>query len=384
MKISVIYNDRFPSRIAHGVYLAKLCSSLVEAGAEVELITPKRFGEVSGDPFAFYNVKNSFKITKIWSFDFLIFAKYGPKLFYWLQYLNFYIFLFAYMMFRSRKRVVYTMDYLGPTLKMLGYKVVFESHGGLEGSSKIFIPLVIKSDLMVGTNSFIVKKFTDLGYPKDKTLIARNGVDLENFETKLTTDEIRDLIKIPRDKKIVSYIGRFKTMGKGKGVEELVEAFSIVLKEIPGALLMIVGISEDEQGELEELISKYGISKDSYLLVLQVTQAEIAKYLLASDILVMNYPKKEHYEYNMSPMKMFEYMASGRPIVSTDLPSIREALSESNSILVAHDNVESLSNGILKVLKDPKLAEVIARQASEDVKKYAWSERAKNILEFIK
>ena len=93
MKISVIYNDRFPSRIAHGVYLAKLCSSLASGGADVELIVPKRFNEVPGDPFVFYDVKNNFRIIKIWSFDFVIFAKFLGKVAYWLQYLNFYLFL---------------------------------------------------------------------------------------------------------------------------------------------------------------------------------------------------------------------------------------------------------------------------------------------------
>jgi glycosyltransferase involved in cell wall biosynthesis len=384
MKISVIYNDRFPSRIAHGVYLAKLCSSLSEAGADVELIVPKRFSEVPGDPFVFYNIKNRFKITKIWSFDFLIFAKYQPRLFYWLQYLNFYLLLFFYVLFRSRSRVIYTMDYLGPTLKILGYKVVFESHGGLEGGASTFLPLVLRSDLIVSTNPFIAKKFTDAGYPKEETLVAPNGVDIDNFEKEFSPDNFRDHLGLPKDKKIIAYVGKLKTMGKGKGVLELVEAFSKIIISNPNTHLMIVGISEDEQRELIEIIKSYGIPGSDYSLFLQVTQSEIADYMRASDILVMNYPKKEHYEYFMSPMKMFEYMASGKPIVSTDLASVREILNINNAVLVESDSVDSLTAGILKILNYPTMADRISKQAHKDVQQYTWNKRARKILDFIR
>lgn len=383
MKISIVYNDRFPSRIAHGVYLAKLCSSLADTGAEVELIVPKRFNEIPGDPFSFYDIKNNFKIIKIWSFDFIIFAKLQPRFFYWLQYLNFYFFLFFYMSFRSRNRVIYTMDYMGPSLKLLGYKVVFESHGGLEGGASFFIPFILRSNFIVGTNSFIVNKFVGLGYPKDKTLVAPNGVDLEKFEIMENVVDIRKKLGLPLDKKIVSYIGKFKTMGKGKGVEELIEAFARIILSRPDAYLMIVGVSENEKKDLENILKNHRIEDHNYKLVLQVLQSDIPNYLKVSDALIMNYPKKEHYEYFMSPMKMFEYMASGRPIISTDLPSVREVLNENNAVLVEAENTDSLVNGVLKVLNDDNLARKISEQAREDVKQYAWDRRAEKILKLI-
>ena len=76
-------------------------------------------------------------------------------------------------------------------------------------------------------------------------------------------------------------------------------------------------------------------------------------------------------------------MASKRPIVASDLPSIREILNEGNAILVQPDNPQGLAEGIRKVLENKNLAEKISARAFRDVQNYTWQKRAENILEFI-
>lgn len=76
-------------------------------------------------------------------------------------------------------------------------------------------------------------------------------------------------------------------------------------------------------------------------------------------------------------------MASKRPIVASNLPSIREILNN-NSILVEPDNPFLLSKGIKKLLKDEKLITNISQKAYNNVKKYTWDKRVKKIVKFVK
>jgi glycosyltransferase involved in cell wall biosynthesis len=78
-------------------------------------------------------------------------------------------------------------------------------------------------------------------------------------------------------------------------------------------------------------------------------------------------------------MKLFEYLASRTPIVASDLPSLREVLNENNSILVTPDEPVKLAAGIKLILADPALADILSRQASQDVLAYSWDERAKKL-----
>jgi glycosyltransferase involved in cell wall biosynthesis len=78
-----------------------------------------------------------------------------------------------------------------------------------------------------------------------------------------------------------------------------------------------------------------------------------------------------------SPLKLFEYMAAGRPIVASDLPSIREVLRDGdNAILVEPGNPHALTEGIRRIKNDPALGETLAGRALQDVRAYTWDARA--------
>ena len=77
-------------------------------------------------------------------------------------------------------------------------------------------------------------------------------------------------------------------------------------------------------------------------------------------------------------------MASQKPIVASDLPSIREILNENNSVLVKADDQRALAEGIKKVLKNKELSDKISQRAYSEVQNYSWQKRANKILEFIK
>ena len=97
----------------------------------------------------------------------------------------------------------------------------------------------------------------------------------------------------------------------------------------------------------------------------------------------MNYSNTDHYARFMSPLKLFEYMASGVPIITTDLPSVREILNENNALIVKNDDNDGLSNGLCFLLENEEFSAKIAGQAYKDVQAYTWDKRVAAILSFM-
>jgi len=116
----------------------------------------------------------------------------------------------------------------------------------------------------------------------------------------------------------------------------------------------------------------------------QKKKEHIPKILKCADILLLpNIPVSEESFKYTSPIKMFEYMASKKPVIASDLPSIREVLNKENSVLVESGNPEEIISSINKLLGNQDLYNKIAKQAFSDVAQYTWENRAKKILKMI-
>ena len=111
---------------------------------------------------------------------------------------------------------------------------------------------------------------------------------------------------------------------------------------------------------------------------------EIPLYLKAADCAVLVGKKTERIsDKYTSPLKMFEYMASGCPIVAQDLPSFREVLNENNSVIVQAESPQAMYEGIKIVTEDRDLADKISRKAKEDAQIYTWRKRAEKIRQMF-
>jgi glycosyltransferase involved in cell wall biosynthesis len=105
----------------------------------------------------------------------------------------------------------------------------------------------------------------------------------------------------------------------------------------------------------------------------------------AFDVLVIPLPWNPYFAFYMSPMKLFEYMASGRCIVATNVESLCEILeNDKNSLLAKHSNTADLAEKILASMDSPELREKLAAQAFKDVAFHTWLRRAERIIQFIK
>ena len=222
----------------------------------------------------------------------------------------------------------------------------------------------------------IYRNLMELGIPEDKILVARDGVDLQRFREETDKEKAREELGLPIDKQIVCYTGH---LFPWKGVYSLAGSAKLLRQ----CLFLVVGGMDDDIRRFQDYLKAEDISNVE--VVGYVQPSIVPDYLFAADVLVLpNSAKAKIASHYTSPLKLFEYMASRRPIVASDLPSLREVLRDGeNAILVEPDDPKALAEGIQRVLDDPDLTRRISKQAYSEVKQYSWEGRAKTILEFI-
>lgn len=374
MKLLYIANVRLPTEKAHGIAIMKMCEAFADLGHEVELVVPTRETPITEDPFVYYAVKPRFMLTRLPVPDTVSWGWVG----FWAQALLFSIAAARYAR-RSNADVVYSRD---PALFFFGRMpksatLVWEVHTKPP-------PRVIKKikdfpiRIITITNG-LRTVFLESGVPVDRVIVAHDAVDTNSFSSAPEKAQARAELALPSNEKIVAYIGKYKTMSESKGVEDIIIAVGEARVGDPSISLLLVGLNDDEFSEVRVLTERAGLGHNAYL-VGHVSRADIPRYLRSADILVMNYPNTEHYAHYMSPLKLFEYMASGVPIVSSDLPSIREVLSDSDALFFASDKTEALSSALVQIFADPESAKKRAASAELKVREFSWGNRARQIL----
>jgi glycosyltransferase involved in cell wall biosynthesis len=166
-----------------------------------------------------------------------------------------------------------------------------------------------------------------------------------------------------------------------KGVDVLVEAVAAV----PGARLVILGGIEGEADtrRIRALVEARGLGGRTEMTGL-VPQARVADALGRAAVVVAPFLRAGMTERHTSPLKIFEAMAAGRPIVASDLPSSREVLSDGeNALLVPPGDVSALAGALRRVLADGDLARRLAGAAWEAAPRYSWDARARALRELF-
>lgn len=259
-------------------------------------------------------------------------------------------------------------------------KVFVEAHALVQKPAHFFEYILHNCDGIISiTNSLKEKIVGKYNIPPEKFFVAPDGVRTRRLtEKSLTQQEARQQLAIPaKYQKVVLYTG---ALSPGKGVEVFIRAASEFDEKV---IFYIVGGTPKTIEEVKAITGSDRLSNVHFAGF--VPPKDVATYQQAADVLVL--PNTADYKLKdyTSPLKLFEYMATRRPIVASDLPVFREILThEKNSVLVAPGDPKALAGGIRRVLADGAFAQRISRAARNDVEKYSWDSRAKNIVRFIK
>ncbi len=354
-----------PSYGANSVNIMKMAEALSDAGFDVTLLARKNSMEqliVDNDVnelYKYYAVKPSFKIN-------LSGIKYSKL---------YYIYLACFAAIRL-PLLVYTRDFFTALFtSLLRIQTVYHCHGSIWGRTKRYIKRYIsllikqKNLLKIAVVSEGLKKIFQKDFSVDakRIIVVSNGIDLKRFESVITKEEARSRTGLPLNTKIICYSGH---LYKGRGIDLLLE----LSKQLPELLFIMVGGMPVDLNYWQDRAGNNVAFKG------HVPNGEVPDYLFSADMLVMPYQEEVKTSRGgrnagsiIRPLKLFEYMASSRPIIASDLAGLREVLTDDSAYLVKFDDLAAWHSAILKIMEHPHLAEQVGRQARLDVMQYTYS-----------
>jgi len=368
MRIVYVANNRLPTEKAHGLQIVQMCDAFASLGHDVTLVLPNRKNPITEDIFTYYDLERRFKVVTIPVIDAVGFGKIG----FFLTASMFTKFASLRYLFKKIDLFFTRDEIVAASLGLLGKKVIWESH---TGSYNIFAKIACRfaSRIVVitkGLKDFYVSK----DVPAEKITIAHDAVNIEDFTLLENQQECRTKLALPENKKIIVYTGH---LYEWKGVYTLAEASS----QLPEDFLVVFvgGTARD----IQLFTDHYG-DVSTIRIEGHKNHSQIPYYLKAADAVVLpNSAKTELSSVFTSPMKLFEYMASGTLIITSDVPAIREILDESSAVFFKADDVVSLRGTLLTSLRDVDSVGRLAKISQKLALKYTWQSRAEQITQLI-
>ena len=375
-KLFLLFHGRFPGEKAASLFAAKSAEAFAKAGIEVEVIVPKRKGVDAQNAYAYFSVEHNFKITELSTID--IFGGPSAKFAFWLSFIAF---SFSCRSFLKKNLhegdIVYSNESLPLyAASFITDRVFYEMHDFPESKLGLFSIFLKRMKWLLVHNNWKTQKLHEVFKISAECVITEpNAVSIETFDISISKEDARAKLGLPLDKKLIVYTG---ALFGWKGVHTLAEAAKYLPQDF---IVAFVG------GALKDIeVCKKAYRERKEILILgHRPHKEMPLWQKAADVLVLPNTAKEAISlYYTSPMKLFEYMASGRAIVASDIPSIRELADDSSVLFVPADDAKALATGIVKAMDESQETKSRMSRARVGVEDHTWDKRAQRILSFIK
>uniref|UniRef100_UPI00404780D8 glycosyltransferase family 4 protein n=4 Tax=Roseivirga sp. TaxID=1964215 RepID=UPI00404780D8 len=368
-KILYLSTSYVPFRRADSVHVMKMCQALSTIGYDVTLTTKrsKRYKEFTNkSDYEFYGVKQSFKIKKLWRPLF----KGGDLIFSLLT--LFYVITKC----RSTDIIFSRSNLLALLTGFLGIPLIYEMHGMPHDKKTeqihqkivklknlktvVVISKALKNDLLEFSSEIA-----------NRIIVAHDGADYNAVNAEPIVSERLN----------IGYVGHLYA---GRGIELILDC----AQHLPEYDFNIIGGEEKDISYFKALKNLDNVIFHGF-----VSPGELSRIYAKQDILLMPYQNKVGIASGtldtskwMSPMKMFEYMSTGKAIISSDIPVLKEVLTDKhNAILLPPERTDLWIAQLKSLATDEQLRITLGRNAQSDLKRnFTWKARAENVMLFFK
>lgn len=235
------------------------------------------------------------------------------------------------------------------------------------------------ADVVVTVSHQVRDYVISVGVDADRVHVVPNGVDTDLFHPERNGLDARQRWGL-RHGPTLGFVGGLKPW---HGVESLPKLLADLLPEFPSLQLVIVGEGPYRQ-ELMRQLQAYGV-EDHAVLTGQVAHSQIPHLVRQFDIALAPYPNLSH-EFYFSPLKLFEYMACGVPVVAPALGQIESVVRhEENGLLYPAEDHQQLTSACRRLLSQPDLCQKLGSQAAAEVRnEYTWKRNAERVVQLVR
>jgi phosphatidylinositol alpha-mannosyltransferase len=199
--------------------------------------------------------------------------------------------------------------------------------------------------------------------------IIPNGVELSRFDR----SQVEPLPQFQDGRPNILFVGRPE---KRKGVGYLLRAYPLVKAQFPDARFIIVGAGDWEDSPYRSYIERHNMR--DILVVGRVSEEDLPRYYRSADVLCSPATQGESFG-----IVLLEGMASGVPIVASDIEGYRQVVTGGNeAVLVPPRNEHELAEAVCRLLQDPALRALMAERGMRTAAEYSWQRVAEQVLDF--
>ena len=372
MKIAVIAQGSIPAQTANSIQNMKMAAALTGLGNEVRVLAPGADPGISWSQLAnHYGLRNRFEI----------------------HWISFHLFLrrydFALSAVRAAQKwradLVYTrLPQAAALAARRDIPTIFELHDLPSGTMgpwllRRFLKASGARRLVVNTNHLaeMMRKRFELPSERNLLVLAPNGVDVQRYTRLPEPQAARKNLGL-LEGFTAGYTGH---LYKGRGIRMIFE----LARKLPEMCFLLVG------GRPEDVAHRKLQARELNNVHFTgfVPNAKLPVYQAACDVFLMPHSRRvacssgtDIAEFT-NPLKMFEYLACGRPIIASDLPILREILSAENAVILPIGDTQAWLNALQMLRNSPSRRQTLSNAGKHTAVKFSWENRGRRVLQDI-